>query len=204
MSSTTIPASVLSTLTEEEQKKYQERLADKSKPYYYGYDIEKDANVIVYPVSNVDEGKSITLDIARGRGLQLYPKRNIQIMNKIRGMVVGMGGCGPIDSIPGGIKQLTEANSDEFTINYILEDLEKEKKVVKVYDYKLVGPAWNTPDWEKPHREYDPIKFKWYTIEKAEVDGVLEIKCRYCSKKFPSEHDMKKHFNNSHTPRRRV
>jgi hypothetical protein len=47
-SSTLTPISWFSE--EEEEEKYKKRLADKSQPYYYGYDIEKDADEIVYPI----------------------------------------------------------------------------------------------------------------------------------------------------------
>ncbi len=125
-------------------------------------------------------------------------------MNKIRSMVVGMGGSGPIDSIPGGIKQFTEANSDEFTCNYILEDLEKEGSVVKVYPVIKTGPGdpRDNSYFGHPVKEYSKTGYKWYTLQRAEADGVLELRCRYCSKVFKTDKERTKHFNNSHTPRR--
>jgi hypothetical protein len=68
-------ASSTSTLSEAEEEQYQKRLSNKNKPYYYGYDIEKEANEVVYPVLDLGDHKPVTLNEARGRDLQLYPKR---------------------------------------------------------------------------------------------------------------------------------
>jgi hypothetical protein len=213
----------LSWFSEAEKEAYEKRLADKSQPYYYGYDIKKDANEIVYPVLFDTRNKPITLNEARGRGLLLYPKRNVYIMNKIRSMVIGMENWS-IGSIYAGIRPLTEANDDTTTINFILEDLEKEKRVVRVYDAAAEGNSIYHPSvttlsssmvvpettsyqytYETPPKEYSKINFKWYTMERAERDGVLEIRCKagHCSKVFKTYNQMNNHFNSTHISRTR-
>jgi hypothetical protein len=32
--------------------------------------------------------------------------------------------------------------------------------------------------YETPAKEYSKTDFKWYTIEKAEADNVLEVRCK--------------------------
>lgn len=216
-------SSSTSTLSEAEEEKYQKRLSDKNKPYYYGYDIEKEANEIVYPVLDLGDHKPITLNEARARDLQLYPKRNVYLMQKLQKMVVGMENR-PIPLIYGGLKPLTEANDDDTTIKFILEDLEKEKKVVRVYSTATKDNVYHpspattstaiaTPTittisdhytYETPAKEYSKTDFKWYTIERAEADGVLEIRCKagHCSKVFKTNSEMNKHFAHVHVGKR--
>jgi hypothetical protein len=79
--------------------------------YYYGYNIDREANERVYPVLFDNNHKPITLKQAREEGLQLFPKRIMYLINKIRNMVIGIQNW-PIESIYGGLQPLTPANND--------------------------------------------------------------------------------------------
>jgi hypothetical protein len=58
--------------------------------------------------------------------------------------------------------------------------------------------------YERPAKEYSKVDFKWYTMERAERDGVLEIRCKagHCSKVFKTYNEMNNHFAHVHVGRR--